>query len=212
MRFKYKLKHYFFNKYILPLFTKDRFYVSYDYKHKAIWYRNAKVATRTIHNVLKNQSADGSYVYGLEAGFDVSKFSDFYKFAFVRNPESRLLSGWNDKVVHSNYFEFSAEQHHNMKTLGHFLEWLEQQDKKQLDKHFRLQHLLIEHAQLDFLGRFENFNADFEHVKNKIGLTHTEVPHLNKSKRETIKLNSEERDLIRKIYAEDYKLFYPELL
>jgi len=209
MRFKYKFKHYYFNKYFLSLFAQDRYYISYDYKHKAIWYRNAKVATRTIHNVLKEQGQSGSYVYGSEASIDIDKFSDYFKFAFVRNPESRFLSGWKDKVVQNNYFKFSPEQHLRMQTMTEFLTYLSDQDPINIDKHFKGQHLLIEKEKLDFLGRFENFENDFTFVLEKIGLSRIKIPHKNKTASKTYKTNNEEKRLIQEIYKEDYMFFYP---
>jgi len=212
MKYLYKLKHYYYNKYVLSHFNENRYFISYDYKHKAIWYRNAKVATRTIHNVLKDNSSNGSYIYGAEAGFDSTKFKEFFKFAFVRDPESRLLSGWKDKVVHHNYFNFDSIEHEKMKELSYFLDWIITQEKEQVDKHFRNQHLLIEAEKLDYLGRFENFEENFKHVTKEIGIKNISIPHLNKSKTPSNSINLDERKMIQSIYKKDYELFYPEKL
>ena len=38
--------------------------MSYSYRYKAIWFRNYKVASRTINNYLTADSKPGSLIYG----------------------------------------------------------------------------------------------------------------------------------------------------
>ncbi len=38
--------------------------MSYSYRYKAIWFRNYKVASRTINNYLTSDSKPGSLIYG----------------------------------------------------------------------------------------------------------------------------------------------------
>ena len=67
----YKFRHFYWNKYVLKLFKKERFFMSYSYRYKAIWFRNYKVASRTINNYLTADSK--SWIIDLWIGHAVFK-------------------------------------------------------------------------------------------------------------------------------------------
>jgi hypothetical protein len=79
--------------------------------------------------------------------------------------------------------------------------------------HFTPQSNLIQPDQLDFIGRFENLQADTHFIFNKIGATHS-LPHRNKSESSSIDLSKfldqENRRIIEALYRHDFELFnYP---
>ena len=61
--------------------------MSYSYRYKAIWFRNYKVASRTINNYLTADSKPGALIYGSAMPYSKWSVRNYYKFAFVRNPE-----------------------------------------------------------------------------------------------------------------------------
>ena len=133
----YKLRHFYINKYILSNFYKKKYHITYDYKHKAIWFRTYKVASRTIDNMLKKDCYDGQYIYGSAMSYSPAMFKSFFKFAFVRNPETRFISAWKDKVLNYNYFNFTESRHEEMKNLDAFIGWVKTLDINNCDERFR---------------------------------------------------------------------------
>jgi hypothetical protein len=55
--------------------------MSYSYRYKAIWFRNYKVASRTINNYLTADSKPGSLIYGSAMPYSKRAVRDFYKLA-----------------------------------------------------------------------------------------------------------------------------------
>jgi hypothetical protein len=204
---RHKLKHFYFNKYVLSLFGR-KYYMSYDYRHKALWFRTYKVASRTIDNKLKSNNE--KYIYGSLMSYSPWMFRDYFKFAFVRNPESRFISAWKDKVLKQNYFRFSSSEHAKMKDLNYFISWVEKLDIDNCDEHIRSQNSLIDLNNIDFLGRFENFTDDYKFVLEKLKIiTNTDVEHKNKGIKIDFELSTTQRLRIYNIYKMDFQLFYP---
>jgi hypothetical protein len=204
----HKFKHFYFNKYLLSKLKEQRYFLSYDYQHKLLWFRNAKVGTRTIHNHFEESCAKNKYIYGSEMSYSPSMFKDFFKFAFVRNPQARFISAFKDKVLKQNYFKFTAEDYAKMQDLNEFLTWVETLDIRKCDRHLRAQTALIDVPQLDFLGRFENFSDDLNVILNRLNAEVPEIGHLNKSAHSQIILDASQQRRIEIIYAADFKAFY----
>ena len=101
-------------------------------------------------------------------------FNSYFKFSFVRNPWSRLVSVYK-------YLGF-----YEVMPFKQFL--TEDFDKKtQWESHLfvepQYEYLFDDsgHQLVDFIGRFESLQADFEVVCNKIGIPSTRLPHVNES-------------------------------
>lgn len=206
----YKFRHFYLNKYLIKPFSKNRYFLSYDYAHKALWFRVYKAATRSIDHHLKSESAEGQYIYSSEVGYCPSMFKNYFKFAFVRNPETRFISGWKDKVLNQNYFHFGPEEHEEMKHLDAFIQWVKTLDVRTCDEHLRAQYALIDLNHIDFLGRFESFNRDFEYVAGKIGLKTYKPVHLNQTQKDSgIEISEAQKRALFEIYRKDFEFFYP---
>lgn len=64
-------------------------------------------------------------------------------------------------------------------------------------------------ASLDFIGRFENLETDWNYIKTKIDIV-DELPHLNKSKHEKYKKYYTNKNLINRVinvYEKDFELY-----
>jgi len=61
---------------------------------------------------------------------------------------------------------------------------------------------------MDFIGKFESINKDFDHIKSVIGLNVT-LPHLNASNRASYQsyYDDETRDIVAKWFHEDIAEF-----
>lgn len=209
----YKLKHFYFNKYILKNLIKSKHYqLSYSYKYKALWFRNNKVASRTIHQHFKESSEDGSYIFASAMPYRPQDFTSFFKFGFVRDPKDRLVSAWKNQVIKNNVYCFAPEQRADMHDFNYFVDWLADQDIHKTDIHFRMQREFLDLNNIDYLGRFENFSNDFNFVCKTIGLPIKRLHAKNKSKERDPIISEELSDKIKDIYQIDYRLFYSHLL
>ncbi len=202
-----KYLHFYFNKYVLSATGKKKYFISISFKHKALWYRVAKVGTRSIKQHLE-EDADGNVIYSSEAPYNPSLYKGYFKFAFVREPLDRFVSAWKDKVLERNYFKFSAEEHERMKDLDQFITWVETLDISTCDEHLREQTALIDLEQVDYIGKFENFNQDLIYVLDKLNIPNDVVYHENRTKKKTVILTEEQTNKLKNIYKNDYKNFY----
>jgi hypothetical protein len=206
----YKLRHFYINKYILSNFNKKRYHITYDYKHKAIWFRTYKVASRTIDNMLKKDCSDGQYIYGSAMSYSPSMFKNFFKFAFVRNPETRFISAWKDKVLNYNYFNFEESRHAEMKNLDTFIGWVKTLDINNCDEHLASQNSLIDIDNIDFIGKIENFDNDFQYVLDKLSIKTDQIVRFNQGIKKDKTLSADQKKEIYNIYKKDFQLFYPD--
>ena len=206
-----KIRNFYFNKYVVSPFAKKRYYLSYSFKHKALWFRVYKVGTRTIDNRIK-ADAEGRYIYSSAVAYLPAMYESYFKFAFVRNPVDRFVSGWTDKVLNQNYYKFDEATHSQMKQLSNFIIWVKQFDLEKSDEHLMAQYALIDTNNLNFLGRFERFEEDFAFVAKQIGLGDYNLEKLNVSNKKSSDVSEIDMRAIAQLYAKDIRLFYPELI
>ncbi len=186
----------------------------YDERYKFIYCPIPKVASSTIrrlHLMIQNRQNDFNDNYNLwhYSHFNVSFYSltywkaikilnnkSYFKFTFVRNPYSRLLSGYLNKFVRPKdklpfFFKDVIRDVYNYKsekidldksiTFEDFLRYLMRTENKKLNEHWKPQYLFLGRTKFDFIGKFENIKEDFEYIKNKLNLPY-ELPHNNKTK------------------------------
>lgn len=103
--------------------------------------------------------------------------SDIFKFCFVRNPYSRLLSAYLNKIkgnrpekldvlihLNSNYPDLEQEI-----SFPAFIDIIRNQTPREMNTHWRPQYYQTFQNQIsyDFVGRLENFDADLSYVLSK---------------------------------------------
>lgn len=105
-------------------------------------------------------------------------FEQYFKFSFVRNPWSRAVSTY--KFLGYNVFmsfETFVFKHipKLMKNKGWFI--MPQYD------------MLFENGQklVDFIGKMEHMQVDFQKVCDQLGIVDVNLPHVNKNKRQDFK-------------------------
>lgn len=151
-------------------------------------------------------------------------WNDYYKFCFVRNPWDRCLSAYiyYHKAVSSllSRIPFTGEYWKRRSNLGRqilacsdFHDFCQNIDKFSLDLHFapQVDYACDENGKLlvDFVGRFENLDADLLTITTHIGVPPLKLPHYRKSGARKYQryYNADARESIREKYARDIKLF-----
>ena len=183
------------------------------HKHKFIFIHVAKTGGTSIEHVLNpnvpldllptvrgtgNTRFAGKHNTALNfkirlEGKDI--FDSYFKFAFVRNPWDlevslykwvQLLNGGGNAF--KEWIKISRKN-----TMG-FTRWM--CDKKGNNL-------------LDFIGKFENLQEDFDIVCDKIGIPQQQLPHKNKTKHKhyTEYYDDETREIVTEKYAKDIEYF-----
>jgi len=140
---------------------------------------------------------------------------DFFKFSFVRNPYTRVLSAYLDKI---NTNQKPKEQiimtlWDKLKPMDtqisfeSFLGALQQIDPLKMDPHWRPMHLILLHNNitLDYIGKIENFDFHWGHVSSKIGL-----PFSHKVE-SFVRHQTSAKDLLDQYYTPDLKRMVADL-
>lgn len=186
------------------------------HQHRFVWFRVAKVATRTILGHLTTHQVPLDVHHAMRLRYPTALFDDYFKFAFVRHPLGRFVSAWRNKVVDHNYFGFDDETLARMQRIEAFAHWTADQDLadlKKADHHLALQSRLVDLSQVDYLGRLESFDPDFAEVCGRIGVPASVPVRLNQSTPHDIDQGSASDELtsvIARIYRRDFQVFgYP---
>jgi hypothetical protein len=170
-----------------------------------VWYRVAKAGTRTILGHLE-QHADLAVREAYFRHLPVGAYRDHFRFAFVRNPWDRLVSCWANKAVEQNYFALDEETRNSFPA---FVRWAAASvDLDTGDIHLRRQSRLIDLERIDFVGRFETFDADLAVVCNRLELPPV-ARHENRSQHRSFSSYYDEATaaLVGQLYERDIRLF-----
>ena len=136
----------------------------------------------------------------------------YFKFGFVRNPWSRALSDfiWMTEV-HTPFIKGSFVDYlllrNNFKRI-----MIKQRRKYRMDHIIPQSDFLFDadgNLLVDFIGRFENLQEDFNTICDKIGIPRQKLPHKNKSKHKhyTEYYDDETRSIVAEKYAKDIEYF-----
>jgi hypothetical protein len=138
----------------------------------------------------------------IRASIDREIFNSVFKFTFVRNP-------WDWQVSLYHYILEHPENHGHEETkrMGSFRNFVF--SRENLD--FTQTGCLVDESGcllVDFVGRFENLEADFKTICDKVGIT-ASLPHIYKSDRRGYRdyYDPETRDITARLYAEDIERF-----
>ena len=132
-------------------------------------------------------------------------FENYFKFTFVRNPWDKIVSNYfyqqkmNGKVKGISFKQWLRGSHPKPcldNNMGRYeqLDWISDKDNKLL---------------IDFVGRFENLQNDFNIICDKIGAPRKILPHTNKTKHlhYTHYYDDDSRKYVEKRFARDIAHF-----
>lgn len=197
-------------KNFLSLPSQYKYNLTISHDKRVVWYRVAKVGTRTIFELFRKGDVNLDAEHPMFCHYPPALYNDYFKFAFVRNPWDRVVSCWKNKVLDYNYLDLSSEQLHELKDFSHFIEYISLMNMEECDHHLRLQSKLIDLNNIDYVGRFENFESDLRVITERLNLQHLSIPHKNAThKNESYQTfyTNETRQKVYELYEKDIKIF-----
>ena len=171
-------------------------------KYKFIYIHIPKTAGESIEEVLSNEFED-SRIVSNDPDWDIlikhdtliehdysmkSPLSDFFTFSFVRNPWDRMVSHWKyfiqtERSPPMPFEDFVFNFHKVLKEAinGHW--W--NPYRKYIFTAPQLDFLTDENGevQVNYIGRFEELQKDFDHVCKQLNIKAIKLPHKNKTSR-----------------------------
>jgi len=192
--------------------------------HKCIFIHIPKCAGTTIRNTLQPLiNGHAAHSHCVASSYDKPELKNYFMFSFVRNPWDRFLSAFlylkaGGACTHFNGADWDDDI---IKVLGidkaaTFSEFL--RDKKFLKENlFRGQHFVplcgYLDRDIDFVGKVENLQEDFNLVCNKIGISAPKLPCINKTKTQSSRkhytsyYSAENAEFVAELYAQDIDKF-----
>jgi len=178
------------------------------HEHKFIFIEVPKTGTTTICNVLARNFNATQPCKHLDLEQYQERFPDeaqsYFTFSFVRNPWSRVVSLYHRK---------EGIQMKNKMSFIQFVDWIKlatdtcnmPTPKKNMIDFFKLGNKV----KIDFIGKLENLQEDFNIVCDKIGIPKQKLPHKNATqhKHYTEYYDDETRQIVAEKYAKDIEYF-----
>lgn len=168
------------------------------HKYKCTFVHIPKTGGNSIKQALELRGEEHEYVSSLEL--------PYFSFTFVRNPFDRFVSAYSylkNGGINEN------DKRHGDELINKF-ESFEEFVKNGIpdQQHFKPMSHWID-GELDFIGRVERFQEDFNVICDKIGIPHQRLPHTNKSKHKpyTEYYNEATRQIVAEKYAKDVEYF-----
>lgn len=184
--------------------TPEQYNITASHANKFVWFRVAKVGTRTILSILEKKFPLS--INGYLVPYNSKEFEGFFKFAFVRNPWSRVVSCYCNKILTKCHPAF-AECFD--KDFDYFVDYIDRSDITVGDPHIKLQVKLFPIKELDFIGRLETFSEDLKYVLTMLNIGDVPEEHKNASQHEHYSryYNEKTKNIIAKKYKADIKAF-----
>ena len=154
------------------------------------------------------------YLYGgHECAVPERKLDGLFCFGFVRNPVSRMVSLHRNKVINTNDLGISEMERGELRDFNAFIEWIAAHDLTKCDGHWRLQTRLLNCERMDFIGRLESFDSDWNALVRQLdwGMTKPLVKK-NRSQAQHDGVTADQIRRITTLYREDFDAFYPDEL
>lgn len=155
-------------------------------------------------------SADHKTIRQRQRNLGKKLFNSYFKFVFVRNPWDRLVSMYHRRLnflsLHSKYKK--VDGHLNLNSFDEFIKACHPKKGPLRSQSY----YILNHAGnigVDFIGRLENYEEDWQKVCEKLNVGNILLPHLNKSSHEEYwkYYNKDLIEIVAEKFKKDIKLF-----
>lgn len=197
--------------------TRPNPFREFNDRHCCIFVHVPRAAGTSVANALFEEGDRGHIPLYAYQSFDADRYQRYTKIAFVRNPYSRLVSAFHQVKfnAHNEKVQAWAERYlSDIDTFDVFLDRLHASLSFRLVvmslAHFRPQweFLMIDgEIAVDFLGRFETINRDFERLAEQLSVD-ARLGHMNRSDHDAyLSYYTESTSaIVRRIYQKDFAL------
>lgn len=181
-------------------------------KSKLVYYKPGKCAgTSIFRHILQPmggwivQKDNPNEWYEWMDNVTDEQIKGYFSFIFVRNPFSRLVSAWNDTLRPEGHTDFKK-----------FVKEKVFEDGIPTQLHFQTQSSLVETpdasvSNLNFIGKVENINADWERMCNLANILYKPMVHVKQKRNEyghyTEHYDDETIELVSNLYQRDLEVF-----
>ena len=191
-------------------------YSGYPNAHRCVFIHIPKAAGTSLTRTLFDSPSRHLHYTEYECA-NPRKFRNYFKFTFVRNPYDRLFSAYTflKKGGLNELDRCWAEQ--NLASFPDFESFVRgwvTPENIQTWVHFKPQHFWICDASLklkvDFVGRFEQMDADVAIVQQRLKLPVVPLPKINvtdRSVKDPVAYTAEMRAIVENAYRQDIELF-----
>lgn len=165
-------------------------------KHHCVFVEVPKAGCSVVKRILQYSEVDGQGIdpeasvhdrslsplaAPISGGFDLDEVfgtpSTWLRFSFVRNPYSRALSCYLEKIAGEQWLRdkrlpaLGFDPHEEV-SFAEFLRRVAKQEPPEMDIHWAPQHALLglSRVRYDYLGRFECFASDLQRLIDVVGL------------------------------------------
>jgi hypothetical protein len=173
--------------------TQYRVSTEYGCSCKFVYFVIHKTGTRSIFNLFKFKRQP----YEI---YDSDMYGDYFTWTIVRNPWDRLVSVYKNKASKG----YGPWRNFKNLTFSDFI--INKKGVK--DSHTCVQKTQFP-PNIDFVGKFENLQEDFNTVCDKIRIPRQQLPLINKSKHRPYAeyYNDETREIVTERYIRDIEYF-----
>lgn len=195
--------------------NKLRYPKAFDAK-QALFIHVPKTAGKSVSEGLLHIRSVGHNPASWYQAVSAKKYARYFKFAFVRNPWDRLVSAYEYLLEEgSATSNKDTEWAEFIKSFGSFddfvCQWVNERNiyrRTVLTPQFEF---LVDNfggLSVDYLGRFETLEEDYQCLAEKIGGCDP-LPHKNASSRKDFRsyYSAQAIDIVARVYAEDIRLF-----
>jgi hypothetical protein len=186
-----------------------RFSLSISDPGRFVYVRTAKVATRSISAAFDSRPDLEVVMHrGRLRRWPQGPQRHYTAFGFVRNPFTRLVSCWQDKVVGEGRGT-SRPTGVEGGTFEEFVTALETTDLLVTNRHVKPQTATLPLDRLAYVGRFERLQSDWEQVCELLGIGEVALPRQNVSATppEPVRIDRALAERIVRLYALDFQVF-----
>lgn len=176
---------------------------------KCIFVEVPKTGSTSIRQIVGNPVKPHLNIYQIANQVSQEQFSTYFKFGFVRNPWDRAVSLYERR---------EGMQMKSKMTFEEFVEWMKFSSSTcvhPVPHRYQLDWFVNPHGDVivDFIGKFEQLDADWEKVAQKLGINN-KLPKLNvntsKNRHYTEYYTDKTKEIIQSRFAVDIEYFWYE--